>query len=479
MLAIALVAAQYAGTLDLFDTTSVTARSSSAPPVVTVGDTAPRQKKIVIAADVSTLPTGRLVLRGRSWDAAASYAPTFTVTDVELPAYSSGQQLHSGSTRVGWHDRFVHVFVSEAASYGQTFLFQQLAGQGQTTAPAQAATPGLMGAPGASAMPGPAVTAAPTNNFQTTSLAIVSSSTNGTVMVRAGRRLTFSLSAGYVASGGATSDSKRLLAESYGPLMSASVTYVASRRDSVTSTASAQEVYTSGPCIAPLNGYCFEKSPILQAQETLRHQLSAASTLTLGAGASLSVLDVPTANVRETAILPVASASVSQRFGRRRTSTLTVSANLAPLVDFRTGLPGYRVQPNVALTQPATHKVSILVNVGVLKSVPFPISQPDAGQQGWHLADPAPFTGFTGALEVRLRLDREHTLGLVNSELWQYQSGYGTLAATTTFARLSLNRELDASLGTQTSWQAQAGYGTLLSTSVFVAATVRALPLRF
>lgn len=398
MFVAAILVAQYAGTLDLLDTTRIAGRATQPPPTEFVTRT---PGAVVIAADAATAPLAILRLRHRRLDCSLSYAPTFTASDLELGF--NLQTLHAGTASVGWQEGLVRVTLSETATYGRfnsANLYQP------PTAPSQPTTPQT--GPGQVTM----LNTAPAP----TTIDVGSSNTNATIAVRASRRVTFTLSGGYIVSGGVTTFARQFLPEQFGPIATTSVTYAVSRRDSLATIASAQDTITSGVCpgqVFPTTSFCRQEAPIAQVQETFRRQVSPTTNLSLGAGAAASIQD--TATERDLVILPVAVASVSTRLTAQR--TFTVSALAAPNVDVRTGLVSDRVQTTASLSDRLSPAVTLAVYAGWLQSVPFPRD------------DPFPVTAFNGGIDVRIRVHRQVDLGLGYQAFWQDQSGYGTVVS--------------------------------------------------
>jgi hypothetical protein len=493
MIPTAVLAAQYAGTFELVDTTYISARTSDPPLIVAVGD---RLKKVVLAADVTTTAAGRLRLRGHRWVYTLSYAPTLTGTDVELGF--EPEIFQTGATSIEWRDRFVRFVLSESGSYGTTFAFQQLtaptqmalagmaAGQAppatQPSTTGQQAAAGQMPGPGGMPpvqMPAPMMTTGQTPSLQSSTLQYGASTTLGTVFVRTGDRTTVSLTGGYRVGGGLDTPSKAVIPEQYGPTGSASLIYTPTRRDTLTATASGSQFVTSGPCPPPLTGQCTENVPLAQLQGTLRHQVSAPVVVTLGAGAALTEISTPT--LLETAIVPVGTAALSYHLPHRN-DVLLLSAGLAPFVDLVSGTASYRIQGVATLSHALSRTAVLTATAGAIKSVPFPVVYSVAPEAGAVAADPYPLTAFDGGLEARFRLTATRILAVGTHEFYQYQTGYGTLASTTTFARMGLTRELEVGVGFEVFWPGGQSYATLLgppSTSTFLTVTGRIHTLRF
>jgi hypothetical protein len=432
----AVVLAQYAGTLEIFDTTRIDARATQPLPIL---PSPPRE--VALAADAITLPTARLHLSDRRWDYTLTYSPTLGVTDIELGAAAQVLALNAGAASVAWHGRFVRVTVSESASYGvqsSGFINQypqpSIPGQttpGQVTAPGQTTAPGQMTAPGQTAVPGQTATA--TSAGPATLFPFGSSLTSGAIQVLANRRLTFSLFGGYSVYGDLTGNKADVedgaLPKQFGPSAAASVAYAVSRTDSLVTQASAQETTTPLGFCVPLNVpppivYCRQVQPIIQVQETVRHQLSTTEVLSMSAGASAAIL--PLTNEEAWGILPIGSLSFTDRIGTpkdpRDATTLLLWAGLAPMVDVRTGLLSNRVQPTATFGTRVAPNTFLSVTAGLLQSVPIP------------QRDPSPLTALNGGVDIRVRLTRRIDVSVGIQAYWQEQLVYGALPQSTTSA---------------------------------------------
>jgi hypothetical protein len=417
MLATAVLAAEYAGTFDLLDTTRVTGRALQ--PAPTEFFTNP-PGRIVLAADVATIGAATLKLHDRRSDYTLSYSPSWTLSDVELGIHS--QAFQTGIAVVGWHDRFIGVTVSEALSQGvlNTAYLNQ-----PSTLPAPSTT--TTSQPPTSNGP-PMTAGGQPMSLQTPALAnsidFFASNTNASLSLRANRRLTVTLSGGYVVSGGSTDASKLYLPEQFGPLLAASVTYAVSPIRTLATIATAQQVVTVGQCpgIPPTTpSFCRVESPLAQFQETLRHQLSTTSTLLFSAGVAASVQTTYTATSgeRDLLILPIAVASWTRRLGdvtadpsHERVFTLAWQA--APAVDIRTGYVAERLQTTATLTDRIVPRVTVTANGGLL--APLPVQ-----------TDPYPVWAVTLGLEARAHVNRQIDIGLGSQTFGQYQNiaGYG------------------------------------------------------
>jgi hypothetical protein len=431
----AFLAAQYAGTLDLLDSTRVDARVTQPLPTAPT----PPPREVVLAADLSTVPTARLHLSDRRWDYALTYSPSISFTDVELGTEGQAVISNAGTASIGWHDRFVRLTLFESASYAlenlaylYTATGQGLAaGGGQTQSMMPGSTTGpTMTVPGqgTTTTPGQPTTAgASATGTSGTLLKLFpygSSYTNASMAVRASRQVTFSLSGGYSVAGNLSKEGAVALPVQFGPLGSATLAYAVSRVDSLLTVANAQQTTTPlGACIPPiLDHFCRQVEPIIQVQEVLRHQLSATATLTAGVGAAASVEQLATSvqqlsSEEAWVILPTGVIGLVDRLGGlddRNASFVTFSGQLAPVVDVNLGELSNRIQGTALLTRPVANNVFLSVTLGVVQSIP---------------PDPSPLTGLNGGIDLRYRVNRQIDVACGLQAFWQRQAIYGAAPA--------------------------------------------------
>jgi hypothetical protein len=388
MIAAAVLLAQYAGTLDLLDTTRVATRATQPRPQL---QSPPRE--IALALDLSTSPTARLRMAERRWDWTLSYSPVLTATDVELGADGNLILLHAGVTTFAWRDRFVTVTLSEAGAYGTfnaALLYQLPAAPGQTTP--------LQSAPTATAVD------------------FASSNTDGNVALRLGRPVVVSLSGGYSVTGGLGTLAQKTLSQQFGPRAGASVAVALSRADSVTTLASAHDLTTSGLCPGAANLFCRERTLLFQLQETLRHELSAVTTLSAGAGVAATETTEATNGQEVVVIEPVGTVAFTQRLSANRAANLTLSAQLTPFVDILTGIPSERAQLSAAVADPVSSSVLLTFTANAMRSVPILTSDPGS--------DRYLLTLLSGGIEARIRLDPRLDLGIGVQAFWQDQDNF-------------------------------------------------------
>jgi hypothetical protein len=419
------LAAQYAGTFDVSDTTRIAARNTQPAPIVTTsGGTVGED---VLAADLSTTATARLALTDRFWEYALAYSPTVTAPDVEIGL--SPLVLNTGTALVGWHGQFVRVLVSEAVSYGllnSAFLYAAPTAQGTQMPAAGEAGTGGTGTTGGTAPPAGQTTTGATGTVQTgrqgaATFTYGSSNTAASLAVVTGRHTILTLTASYLASGGLNAAAKaNEFPEQYGPLATIAFGDAVSRTDTLTTIVSGGESTTSGLCppppgqpVPPILPFCVVETPYFSAQEGLRHRISGAATIGLNLGASAAVARTP--YVHQAVVDPIIVASYTEALSTRGTSAFSVSAGFVPTVDIRTGLPSNRAQATLSVSEPLASRTTLMVTAAALQSVPIPV------------ADAYPITSLTGTAEIRIAADRQVDLGIGIQSLWQNQPPYGNL----------------------------------------------------
>jgi hypothetical protein len=261
--------------------------------------------------------------------------------------------------------------------------------------------------------------------------------TSASIALLSVRRTIITVSGGHTLSGGLTEADEAVLPKQYGGHAEATVLYRASRSDGLITGVAAQDTFTTGAC-APLPGqtvapvaqagalpaFCHEESPSVQVQETVRHQLSPVAIMSVGVGVAAAIVENDNL-AQELAILPVVVASLSERFDSRGTNLL-FSAQMAPLVDPRTGYISQRAGATLSVSKTFTRTLRVIGSANVLQSVPFPVS------------DPNPITALGGGIEARITLDRQAILGVGEQTFWQNQEGYGMLVSTVGYVSLTV-----------------------------------------
>jgi hypothetical protein len=393
MIATAVLAAEYAGTLDLHDVTTlrwrVTQEISATPGVAATG--------LQSGLDLVMAPTASIHLSDRRSAYTLSYSPTLTLPDLQLGLQP--QILHFAGAVAEWHGRFTSFTVTEAAMYGQlnsAFLYQP------------------------PTMPGEQPLLRPIARAQT--ITIGGSTTDATIGERVGRRVRLSLAGGYIVSGGVDTASQAELPKQYGPRASTTFDYTLSRRDDLITRVIAQEISTTGQCPPPATTICHERVDSIRADETLRRRLAHTTTLSFSGG--LAVYDIDASGGQQTILYPVAIASLSYRFASRGTSELAFFAQLAPNVDPRTGLASEYLQGSANLIDRVTSSLMLHVGVSGLRTV--------------QTSDLYPVTILTGSVDTTFRLDRLIDLTTGVQGLWQDQAAYGTLVSLFAYVALTV-----------------------------------------
>jgi hypothetical protein len=432
MIAPIVLVAQYRGTIDVSDTTRVDMRVSQPALVITESlpnnPPNPPQRKVLIAADLSTNPVARLGLRDARWDFGLSYTPSLTLPDVELGFNSEGRgadnppflAMHNVNSAFAWHNRFTRITIREAASYGE--LLDTLPATSVAAATPASTTQG--GSQMGTAQAGPPSMAMSSTSLTqqllvAKALAYGSSATTASLATQVGRRATLSVSGGFQVGGGLNSESWTQIGSERGPNASASFSFTFSRLDSLGVTASAEEIYTTvcaqlgntGPPVL-----CQKYAPDGQLVATFSHRLSRTAGLSFTAGAA-GYYDVTTTDEEEIVIQPVGTATLSGTFGPHGTRSFSLSVALAPYIDPITGSPRDRIQGTGNLSAPLPNRLALNVTAGVLESVP------------WPTADPNPLTSITCMAEVRRRLNPRLDVAIGAQVLWQSQIGYPSVGS--------------------------------------------------
>jgi hypothetical protein len=428
MIVTTVLAAQYAGTLDVSDTTRIGARNTE--PVAIVTTTAGRRGEDLIAGDITTTPVARLHMTDRFWEYTLAYAPSITAADFELTF--APVVLHTGTASVGWHGRFVRVVVSEGLSYGElnsAFLNATPTSQGAEatggTGTGQASTGGTTTGVGSTTSTTAVRTATSAGDIP-----FGSSNTTGSLAVVTGRHSRVSVSASYFTSGGLNSAAKAAqFPEQYGPSGTVAFSDSVSRTDALTTLVSGGETTTSGICLPPpgqpvptVNLFCVIQAPFASVQEVVRHTLSDASSLSATIGATAAISRTP--YVHEAVIEPILVGTFTESLDAQTAAAVTVSVGFVPTIDVRTGLPSNRGQATVSWAEPFASRTLLVFTGAALQSLPFPV------------ADPYPISSLSGTLEARHRLDRQVDLGLGIQSLWQNQPPYGNLVSTVGYVSL-------------------------------------------
>jgi hypothetical protein len=404
MIATAVLAADYAATLDLSDRTEVRARSTqqiSAP-----ADQPIPPQASVLGIDVYTQLQARLLVSDRVLEWLVVYTPWLMLPDVELGV--TPQLFQVGGVSVAWHDRLVRLTVGEDASYGLL--------NSAYLAPAQV-------------VPGQPPTVQPAAEPAT--LLLASSRSYATASVRATRRASFALGVEYLLSGGGDAASRAVIPFQTGPRAWGSFDYDLTRTDRLTTYASVQRAdFTTAPCVAAPGQsvapgtLCAPQDVLAIAEESLAHKLSRTVGLVLGAGGA-AVSDRLTESVPySTSVFPVADASLQVHFGLEGRSLFQMYARLAPYVNILDGRVANNLIGEASVRDELITRVAVRAAIGAAQTLPTDT--------------PAATSLVRGEVELDYRVSRWVELAVGERGLWQEELGLGTFVSTFGFVGITV-----------------------------------------
>jgi hypothetical protein len=422
MLPLVVLAADYAGTLEVAERTEVRARATQQ-----TGSASPPG-----GVDVLAQPQLRAHADDRRWELTLGYMPSLTLTDLEASA--SALVLHTGGAAVRWHDRSVRVGLTEDAVYG-TFNSANLVAP---NAPTQ-----VSNAPAAApAAPPTAIQPTP----PPTPITLLATRIALSTFARTDPRTLLSAGAAYLTSGGADAKSRLSLPESYGPRADASLSYSVSRRDQVVTSAFGQAANVTGVACTPTGvaagspppgttaatggaqSTCAAQDQLAHLDEAVNHAVAPTAMFSVGIGASVA-RSRPSGDLPyRTVLFP--SGAISFQYGspQRTGFVLGLSATLGPFIDPQTGALSNRAQQNATLVEPFSQVITLRLSVGGAEPIP---------------ADPLTATILFGDMSVDVLADRAVALAVGARGMWQkgdalgeFFSAFGYLAVTLTAPRL-------------------------------------------
>jgi hypothetical protein len=207
--------------------------------------------------------------------------------------------------------------------------------------------------------------------------------------------------------------------------LDSSFSYALSRRDQAVTFAYAQySEFTRFNCSAlvgllPGAGLCAPQDEILQASQGIRHALERSTTLTVSAGGTFANERTHRDQPYHTAGFPNADLSLTHSFGERGSIVLELDAQLAPWVDFHTGLVSNRVQGQASLSDAVNKVVTLRVTATGLQTVPT--------------TDTYALEMVSGSASMELRVDRQVLLAFGERGVWETQDALGTFLSTVTY----------------------------------------------
>lgn len=427
MLDMPLVLADYAGTVQLADTSGLRARTTETTDAPT--GTTP------LGIDVVTQPSlqGRLV--DSQWEYTLGYALWLIEQDIEDGIVGcSTCVLQSNSVAnagIAWHSRLVRVSVNENATYGYFSSGNLL--------PAAAGAETTTGQTGQTS-----TTTTGTTPLQTATAptAITSGSlrTTGRVSVQLDRRASLALGVSQWLSGGLDSGSRSVLPFQYGGRGDAAFSYVLSKRERAETLAFVQATYFSplspnSPTTAGADcevsgapgSTCAPQDQLADLREVITHSLDPATTLSLSGGLTVARTRQDPSNPFRVLPFPNGDISLSRRFGmfgERGDATMLLDAALAPVVDQVTGLVSNRAQGQVSLTDRLDEVVTMTATASAAQTVPT--------------TEPFALTLVTGNLELGYLVSRSVALAVGERAWWQHETQVGSFISTFTYLDITV-----------------------------------------
>jgi hypothetical protein len=292
-------AAAVSGALNLADRTELRLRDPGDAPSVP-------------SFDVENSPEARLALSSRDLRGMVAYTPRLTLWDVN----NTGLQplwLDAGELRGEWRNRHARLAIDEAAAYGALNI--------ATLAPA----------------PGPEAAPLRVDVIPISRMDFASSTTTVSSSLLL-RRWSLDSGLGYQLSGGANASSRASLPFQHGPFANARADHLLTRRDHLTTIASASEsTFSSG-----------QDAVLLEVEEAWRHRWSRTTEALVTLGAAEAKQRASETAASSYGVLPVVEASVDHGPPRRDDAyhvlealhpkaegriTMRLSARVAPVIN--------------------------------------------------------------------------------------------------------------------------------------------------
>jgi hypothetical protein len=407
MLLAATVILALAGTVDLSNRTEVRARDAQGA--------VPNP-----SFDLVDIPTAHLALRERTWDTGLNYSALAILPDAQTQLLP--QVVQFGDVGIHWHDRRVRLGLAEYVGYGEQNSAVLLAAP---AAPATPATPGIPPPP--TAPPSVQALASPSTIIFGNSRSVLTS------QVLLSRLWSASTSLEYSLAGGLDAASRQTLPFLHGPSGDATLLYSLTRLDGLETRAAAQRSdSTVGLCSPVIQGIalgdtCNPTSETAQLSEAWRRRITRTANTSLGGGASFVHLRLRDGDPFTNRVYPVIQASFTSTFARPRLneearSSLRIDAQVAPLVDIRTGIIDERAQGVLAFKHPIGESTLSAALTGA-RSITSPFIRPVAA--------------LGGLIELEHRLDRYVSIGGGIRYAWQEQAGIGAFAGGMAFAQVT------------------------------------------
>jgi hypothetical protein len=252
-----------------------------------------------------------------------------------------------------------------------------------------------------------------------------------TTRLRPARRWSATTSLEYVLQGGL--DPTSLLAS---PLLSGlrvdvALAYDTSRTDAVeTRVDGARSISTSAICafnlvlLAGRGTICAPESEVAQATESLRHRFGRRTQVSFGAGASATRVRVRSTDRFVDQLFPVAVFTFAHgRTVEAQRAILRVDAQLAPLIDVRSGIADYRAQGALTLSFPI-ERTTLIGSLSATQSINSQFLPP--------------ITLVRGDAGIEYRVNRQLSFGGGVRAAWQHQEVFGTFSTAMTYVELTV-----------------------------------------
>jgi hypothetical protein len=424
---LAVLLADYAGTVDVSNRMELRGRVTETPPTVLGGALGATPTAVAAlpnpGVDVVDVPSARVALRGHAWETTLDYSAFAILPDLET-GEPVPQVLQTGAIGALWHDRTARLGLFEYAQYGEqnsAYLLGATSPQTSTLAQGDVLGP----APGSSSVQ---LLANPV------SVLYGSSRTDLTAQVSLSRRWLETSLLEYAAQGGLDAASRAILPLVFGPRAEATLRWTATRIDAFeTKIAGAHSDASPGPCFnalltpLPAGTICEPTGDTLQLTETWRPTLSRHTEAWLGAGAAVVAARLYPAAPFDDATYPAVLAGFQYRSSVETLRTvLRLDAQLAPIVDLRTGIVDDRAQGTLTLQLPL-HDVTATGALSGTRSVESLLSEPVESVQG--------------SFEIAFRVDPELSVGAGARYAWQEQVGIGAFSSGLAFLQATFRIE--------------------------------------
>jgi hypothetical protein len=365
--------------------------------------------------DLVDIPTLRVDMKDHAWQYTLDYSVFAILPDLEL-GLETPQALQSADVGAFWHDRRVRLGLVEYGQYGNENS-EYLGSTGTT--------PVTAGQPSVQLLAPPS-----TINFG-------SSRTDLTGRFILSRRWLATSLLEYLAQGGLDSASRAVLPVVSGPRAEVVAAFKATRIDAVETKLTGSASVTSGTlagaspvtagaalpttsCVVglitplPIGAECSPEGFTLGLTETWRRQLSRHAEAWLGAGPVFVEARLGPELPYASAVYPTGAAGFQYRSSVEQVRTLLrLDAQVAPIVDVRTGIIDDRAQATLTLQLPL-HNVTMTGALSGTRSVDSLYTEP--------------VTSVQGNFEMEYRVERYLGVGGGIRYAWQEQPTVGTFS---------------------------------------------------